>query len=108
VVKAESQNEYDPTHGVVCTFTFKYIVVPIDSLAIWPTGLTLPKDYYANYPGELFIPIDRYAFGANITYSVTSNRKQDPPEAYVLQQNSTVITWYDKPPTVTTYTLVKT
>ena len=87
IVKAESINEYNPSQSVVCTFNFKYLVVPIDALTIWPTGRTLPKDYYANYPGELFIPIDRYAFGPNITYGVQSNETVGQPDYYFLQQN---------------------
>lgn len=68
----------------------------------------MPMDYYANYPGQLFIPLDRYIFGANVTYGVRSDQKENPPVTYVLQQNDTVISWWDKPPTATKYTLVRT
>jgi len=84
------------------------MVVPLDSYVLWPTGLTLPKDYYANYPGELFIPLDRYVFGPNITWGVKSSDASDAPTNYVLQQNDTLITWWDKPPTVNTYTFIRT
>ena len=89
MVKGTSTNEYDPDHGLICTFTFKYLVVPIDSRALWPTGRTLPSDYYANYPGQLFIPLDRYVFGSNITYGVKSEEKEKElaPTYYILQQN---------------------
>lgn len=109
VVKAESKNEYDPSSALICTFTFRFIVVPVDSLALWPTGRTLPRDYYANYPGQLFIPIDRYVFGGNITYGLYFNKsEEDPPTYFFLQQNSTIITWWDKPPSVFKYTFVRT
>lgn len=51
LIKAVSSNEYDPTISLVCTFTFKYLLVDPDTYAIWPTGLNIPESYYANYPG---------------------------------------------------------
>lgn len=109
VVKGESINEYDPSHPLVCTFTFRFLVVDPESLVLYPTGLTLPKDYYANYPGELFIPIDRYVFGANLTYGLYFNQSEEyPPTYYFLQQNSTIIDWWDKPPSFFKYTFVRT
>jgi hypothetical protein len=70
LVKAQSSNEYNPNSTLICTFTFKYIVVAVDSLALWPTGRVLPQNYYANYPGQLFIPLDRYVLGPNITWVI--------------------------------------
>lgn len=95
IVKGESTNEYT-MESLVCTFTFKYIVVANDSLALWPTGLKLPETYYANYPGQLFIPLDRYVLGSNITYGVFDNYDKDPPVSFVLQQNTTRINWWNK------------
>jgi len=69
-----------------------FTTVPIDSLAIWPTGLNLPETYYANYPGQLFIPLNRLVLGSNITYGVIEN-EPDPPTYFVLQQNSTRLFW---------------
>lgn len=62
-------------------------MVPDDSLAIWPTGLTIPSTYYANYPGNLYIPIDRYVLGSNITYGVSDEYDKDPPVYYFFHQN---------------------
>jgi hypothetical protein len=56
--------------SLVCTFSYKMIVVSKDNYTTWPTGLTPPKEYYANYPGELFIPLNRYVLGPNITWGV--------------------------------------
>ncbi len=47
-----------------------FIVVDVNSKVLWPTGLHLPDTYYANFPGELVIPLNRYIIGANITYGV--------------------------------------
>jgi len=55
---------------LICTFDWKFTVVDIDSKSLWPTGLTIPNTYYANFPGELVIPLDKYIFGANVTYGV--------------------------------------
>jgi len=106
LIKAVSTNEYDANNTNVCTFTFKYFLADPEDYSVWPTGYTLPQSYYANYPGEMFIPLDRYALGANITYGVIYAKDQSPPEYYVLQQNSTTIFWTDKPKTVTKYTMV--
>jgi len=69
MVKAYSINEYT-NEQTSCSFTFVFMVVPDDSLALWPTGLKLPEVYYANYPGNLYVPIDRYILGSNITYGI--------------------------------------
>jgi hypothetical protein len=79
LVKAVSYNEYYPETTLVCTFTFKFQVVDEEDYSVWPTGLALPQSYYANYPGEMFIPLDRYALGANITYGIKYDKDQDPP-----------------------------
>lgn len=102
-------NEYDPSHPQVCTFTFRFLVSDPESLVLYPTGLTLPKDYYANYPGQLFIPIDRYVFGSNITYGLYFNKtEENPPTYFFLQQNYTIIDWWDKEPTFFKYSFVRT
>jgi hypothetical protein len=106
IVKAESTNEYTK-ESLVCTFTYKYIVVANDSLALWPTGLKVPETYYANYPGQLFIPLDRYVFGSNITYGVFDNYDKNPPLYYILQQNGTLINWWNKKPSIFRYTFLR-
>jgi len=70
LIKAVSTNEYEPNISLVCTYTFKYLLVDADTYAVWPTGLALPDSYYANYPGEMWIYLDRYALGANLTYGI--------------------------------------
>jgi hypothetical protein len=55
----------------------KFLVVDVKSMALWPTGFNIPDTYYANFPGNLFIPLDRYVFGANITYGI-DDRSIDP------------------------------
>ena len=49
-INALSRNEYTG-HNLICSFALKFMVVPIESLALWPTGLNTPSSYYANYPG---------------------------------------------------------
>jgi hypothetical protein len=39
-------------------------------MAIFPSGIPFPEQYYANYPGDFYIPLNRYVWGANITYDV--------------------------------------
>jgi len=39
-------------------------------MALWPTGRKVPSTYYANFPGQLIIPLDRYVIGANVTWGV--------------------------------------
>lgn len=86
---------------------YKYIVVANDTLALWPTGRKLPDTYYANYPGQLYIPLDRYVFGSNITYGVFDNYDKDPPTYFFLQQNTTLINWWDKDPSIFKYTFLR-
>jgi hypothetical protein len=105
VVKAVSTNEYTK-ESLPCTFTFKYLVVDNDALAIWPTGRKLPDTYYANYPGQLFVPLDRYALGPNITYGVYTEDKE-PPVHYLLQQNTTRIEWWNKTHNILKYTFLR-
>lgn len=107
IVKAESSNEYGAEPPLVCTFMYKYIVVGNDSLALWPTGRKLPDTYYANYPGQLYIPLDRYVLGSNITYGVFDNYDKDPPTYFFLQQNTTLINWWDKDPSIFKYTFLR-
>lgn len=54
----------------------------------------------------MWIPLDRYALGANLTYGIIYEKDQSPPEYYILQQNSTRIFWTGKPPSVFKYTYV--
>jgi hypothetical protein len=95
IIKGESVNEYT-NESLVCTFMFKYLVVDNDSLALFPTGLQLPDTYYANYPGQLFIPLDRLVFGSNITFGVYDIVDPYPPTYFILQQNDTLINWWNK------------
>lgn len=108
IVKAESKNEYNAVAPLVCTYSFKYTIVASDTLSIWPTGLSLPDTYYANYPGQLFIPLDRYVLGSNITYGVHSEAVEDPPTYFILQQNSTKISWWNKNDSMYKYTFIRT
>lgn len=55
--------------------TVVHIVTP-DNMTIWPSGLSPPEDYYMNYPGRLLIPLETYAIGPNITYTVQAAPKQ--------------------------------
>lgn len=105
VVRAVSTNEYTK-ESLPCTFTFRYVVVDNDALAIWTTGRKLPDTYYANYPGQLFVPLDRYALGPNITYGVYTEDK-DPPIHYLLQQNTTRIEWWNKTHNILKYTFLR-
>ncbi len=93
---------------MVCAFTFKFIVLEADKLALWPTGLEMPKDYYANYPGQLFIPVNRLVFGANVTYGIKVNSDQTIPTNYFLHQNQTTIIWHTKPPSMLKYNVLLT
>lgn len=96
-VKGNSINTYT-NHSLACTFSFKFTVVDIESMKMWPTGLKLPESYYANFPGELFIPLERYVLGANITYGVHENVTQKKASTWwVLQQNTTRLHWEKKP-----------
>lgn len=110
VVKATSANEYNTFTPLVCTFTFRYVVVDVDLLSIWPTGVQMPQHFYANYPGQLFIPTDREALGGNITYGVYHNEtdKYSIPTHYFLHQNNTKISWDSKPPSMMKYTYLVT
>lgn len=104
VVRGESTNEYT-NESLICSFSYKFLVVPVDSLALWPTGLKLPDTYYANYPGQLFVPLDRYVFGSNITYGVY-DEDRDPPVSYILQQNTTRLFW-NRDPTISKYVFLR-
>lgn len=68
-VQALSINTYT-NHSLACSWSLKFRVVEVTSKKLWPTGLKLPETYYANFPGELFIPLDRYIMGPNITYGI--------------------------------------
>ena len=108
-VKGFSQNELNTSDSHVCTFTFSYTIVEANSTMMFPTGLKLPSTYYANFPGQLFIPLDRYVLGANITYKVIGDEKHKyPPEHYVFQQNDTRVFWWDKNGSIFKYTFLKT
>lgn len=83
--------------NLTCTFSYKMVVVASDNYTTWPTGLTPSREYYANYPGELFIPLNRYVLGPNITWGVEENTtKGELPSYWILQQNESVITWETK------------
>ena len=69
-VKAESKNENNG-QSIVCTFDWRFVIVKADSLTMWQTGIPTPTSYYANFPGELAVPLTRYVIGANITYGIT-------------------------------------
>jgi|LakMenEpi03Aug12_release.lakeMendotaPanAssembly.Ray.scaffolds.fasta_scaffold297624_1 hypothetical protein len=86
---------------------FKYLVVDNDSLALFPTGLKLPDTYYANYPGQLFIPLDRLVFGSNITFGVYDIVDPYPPTYFILQQNDTLINWWNKNDSMYKYTFLR-
>lgn len=77
-----------------------------DSYALWPTGLTIPETYYANYPGQLFIPLDRYVLGSNITWNIVDEDDPYPPNYYILQQNTTRVFW-NKTPSISKYVFLR-
>ncbi len=68
-VKATSINEKNNA-SLICTFDWHFTVVDVDAKSLWPTGIPVPYIYYANFPGHLVIPLNRYVFGANVTYGV--------------------------------------
>ena len=84
-------------HSSVCTFDFKFTIADINSMSIYPTGMNIPDTYYANYPGELYIPLDRYLIGANITYGINETTKGSYSSHWILQQNLTIIDWKKEP-----------
>lgn len=82
-----------------CTFTYKLAVVKADNYSLWPTGLTPSKEYYANYPGELFIPLNRYVLGPNITWGVNETAFiGELPPWWINQQNKSFVEWGELPP----------
>lgn len=105
VVQGLSVNTYT-NRSLVCTFSMTFTVVNINSMAMWPTGLTLPTTYYSNYPGELFIPLNRYILGPNITYGVKENEHPDMANWWILQQNLTILHW-DKEPSLGKITFLR-
>jgi len=81
-----------------CTFTYKLSVVRVDNFSLWPTGLMPSKEYYSNYPGELFIPLNRYILGPNITWGVNETAFiGELPSWWILQQNKSYVEWTDLP-----------
>lgn len=93
--------------SMICTFSFKFTVADSNSMSLWPTGITIPTAYYANYPGELYIPMDRYLLGPNITYGVDERSKNGSfANHWILQQNETLIDW-DKKPSLFRYTFLR-
>ena len=86
--------------SLACSVTMKFKVVDLEDRHLYPTGFDLPKNYYANYPGELFIPLDRYVIGSNITYDVKEyldNKTGELSAHWVLQQNTTKLHWNRDP-----------
>jgi hypothetical protein len=68
-VNAKSTNPISK-QSTSCIFTFKIVVVKNDNYTLWPTGLTPSKEYYSNYPGDFFIPLNMYVLGPNITWGI--------------------------------------
>lgn len=87
-----SVNTYN-NHSLVCTHSMKFKVVDINSMDLYPTGLKLPEVYYANYPGELFIPLNRYILGPNVTWGVHETQHPNMSAYWILQQNETILHW---------------
>jgi hypothetical protein len=81
-----------------CALTVKLIVVSPDNYTLWPTGLKPSPEYYANYPGELFIPLNNYVFGPNITWGVHEQTVIGELLSYLdIATNASKIYW-DMPP----------
>ena len=98
-VKAESKNE-NTGKSIVCTFDWRFVIVQADSMTIWPTGIPTPTSYYANFPGELVVPLTRYVIGANLTYGITEKSLTNDstvPNHWIYQQNDTLIHWEKEP-----------
>jgi hypothetical protein len=107
-IQGMSRNEYNG-QSQICSYDLRFSVVDVNSMALWETGLEVPDTYYANYPGELVIPLNRYVIGANITWGVQEKIKNetiDLPPHWVLQQNDTIIHW-DKAPSMFKYTFLR-
>lgn len=104
-MKALSKNEYTG-ESLPCLFSFKFVVVKFNYTKLYPTGFTLPETYYSNFPGELFVPLDRYINGPNITYGVLGSTDKYDPVYYILQQNTTKLTW-NKTPSVSQYVFLR-
>jgi len=55
---------------VKCTQNMTIIFANKDETRIFETGYPMIKNYSANYPGELRVPLDNRFMGPNITFSV--------------------------------------
>jgi len=49
-IKAVSVSENSGAN-LICSYDMMFVVVQVYSMSIWPTGLSIPDTYYANYPG---------------------------------------------------------
>ena len=106
-IAGNSINTYT-NHSLACSFNLKFRVVDIESMGIYPTGLKLPETYYANFPGEFFIPLARYALGPNMTYSVhESVPSGEVSNFWILQQNTTILHWNTPKPSLAKITFLR-
>lgn len=62
-----SSDSLDPKTDV-CDVNVTVHFVYRANITLWPTNIATTEIFYSNYPGELSIPLRRYAFGPNITY----------------------------------------
>jgi hypothetical protein len=69
LIEANSTDPHIPAQ-IICTSRTTVYLVQRDNMTLWRTGITVPEEYYANYPGILEVFLHDYMVGPNITYSV--------------------------------------
>lgn len=77
----------------VCDVNLTIHFVEKNNISLWPTNIATTELFYSNYPGDLTIPLRRYAFGPNITYSYTKPFSEKvEAENWVHKKNYTRVT----------------
>ena len=84
----------DPVDGStdICSVNITVHFVERRNVSMWNTGIAVSEVMYSNYPGILSIPLQRYAFGPNITYTyMRPFSEKITAENWVHKQNKTTV-----------------
>lgn len=99
LIEGNSTDPHSPAQQI-CTSRTTVVIVQPDNMTIWKSGITVPDEYYANYPGVLEVFLHDYVIGPNISYWITQpSTKEELPQFWINKRNESLVK-IDRPPDV--------
>ena len=91
IIFIANSTDPDSSKSFACQQKLHLFFVNPNTTGIWETGYDSPKNYSANFPGELQIPLRNFYSGSNLTYELLSKDPKSTPNYWVDKINETKV-----------------